>query len=102
MDKTMKQKFEECGGVRLTKIDKINIAMAVYLTLEAINESAPIGCDGRPAELVTELGDGVVVIQRVLTQILERMGAPVPEDPEIEVKEGHCACGNRLEHEDYN
>ena len=96
------ERFLRCGSVRLKKEEKVSIAMAIYITLEAINEMAPTGCDGKPAELATQLGDHVVAIQPLLTQILERFGAPIPEVPEVEAEEGHCICGNKLEDEDYN
>ena len=98
----MKQQFLKCGNVRLKKEEKVSIAMALYITLEAINEMAPTGCDGKPAELAVEIGDKPVAIQPILTEILERLGAPLPEVPEVEVEEGCCLCGNKLEHEDYN
>jgi hypothetical protein len=101
-EKSKADQFIKCGSTRLTKEDKVNIAMAVYLTLDAVNHTAPTGCDGKPAELTVPLGDGVVVIQNILTQILERFGAPIPELPEVETKEGHCVCGNELEDEEYN
>lgn len=96
------ERFLRCGNVRLKKEEKVSIAMAVYLTLEAINEMAPTGCDGKPAELATQLGDQVVAIQPLLVQILERLGAPLPDLPEVDAEEGCCLCGNKLEHEDYN
>jgi len=96
------EEFLKCGSARLTKDDKVQIAMAVYLALEAINESAPVGCDGKPAELVMSVGEGVVVVQDLLEETLKRLGAPVPEPAEVEVQEGHCACGSKLEDEDYN
>ena len=99
---TKKEKFLACGNVRLKREEKISIAMAIYITLEAINEMAPTGCDGKPAELATQLGDQVVAIQPLLAQILERFGAPIPDLPEVEVKEGCCVCGNELEDEDYH
>lgn len=97
-----KEDFLKCGNVRLTKDEKVNIALALYLTLEAINESAPTGCDGQPAELVVSVGEGAVAIQQLLTRILDRFGAPLPAVPVVEAKEGHCVCGNKLEDEDYN
>lgn len=98
----LKQQFLNCGKARLTKEEKVSIAMAVYLTLEAINDMAPTGCDGKPAELTVGIGKDMVAIQPLLTQILERFGAPLPEIPEVQVEEGCCVCGNELEHEDYN
>ena len=100
MDK--KDQFLHCASVRLKREEKIGIAMAVYLTLEAINEMAPTGCDGKPAELAVQIGDETVAIQPLLTQILETFGAPLPSIPEVTVREGCCVCGNELEHEDYH
>jgi len=96
------ERFLRCGSVRLKKEEKVSIAMAVYLTLEAINEMAPTGCDGKPAELAVKMGKETVVIQPLLEQILQRFGAPLPELPEVEVEEGCCVCGNQLEDEDYH
>lgn len=98
----MKEQFLKCGDVRLKREEKVSIAMAVYLTLEALNDMAPVGCDGKPAELMVSVGEHEVAVQAILTQILERFGAPIPELPEVEATEGHCACGNKLEDEDYN
>ena len=98
----MQEKFLACGNVRLKKEEKVSLAMAVYLTLEAINDMAPTGCDGKPAELTVGIGKDMVAIQPLLTQILERLGAPIPETPEASPEDGHCVCGNPLEEEDYN
>jgi hypothetical protein len=100
MDK--KDQFLHCASVRLKREEKIGIAMAVYLTLEAINEMAPTGCDGKPAELAVQVGNETVAIQPLLTQILETFGAPLPSIPVVEVEEGCCVCGNMLEDEDYH
>ena len=97
-----KEQFLQCASVRLGREDKISIAMAVYLTLEALNEMAPTGCDGKPAELAVQVGNETVAIQPLLTQILEKLRAPLPSIPEVEVEEGCCVCGNKLEDEDYH
>ena len=97
-----KEQFLKCGDVRLKREEKVSIAKAVYLTLEALTDMAPMGCDGKPAELMVRVGEHEVAIQAILTQILERFGAPIPKLPEVEPTEGHCACGNKLEDEDYN
>lgn len=85
--------FAPCGAVRLTQQIKIDTAMAIYLTLEALNESAPLGCDGLPMELMVAHADGEVSIQQLLLQTLARFKAPVPEAPVPEFEEGACGCG---------
>ena len=94
--------FVLCGAARLTKQDKINTAMAIYLTLEALNESAPRGCDGLPMELMVSHADGQVSIQQLLLQTLSRLKAPVPEAPEPEFEEGACGCGRPHAAEEWN
>jgi hypothetical protein len=86
--------FLSCAKVRMDGDAKINVAMAVYLTLEAINASAPRGCDGMPAELMIEHGAGPVCVQDLLKKVLGFMRAPIPENPEPEFEEGFCGCGN--------
>ena len=99
-NKPQAKDFALCGAARLTKQDKINTAMAIYLTLEALNESAPRGCDGLPMELMH--ADGQVSIQQLLLQTLSRLKAPVPEAPEPEFEEGACGCGRPHAAEEWN
>jgi len=85
--------FTKCGKVRMSKDNKINLAMAVYLTLEALNESAPRGCDGLPMDLMTDHAGRGVSVQELLVKVLGFFGAPVPPPPASEIEHGHCGCG---------
>jgi len=85
--------FMACGKVRLSKEEKINLAMAVYLTLEALNESAPRGCDGLPMDLMTDHGGKGVSVQELLTKVLGFMKAPMPQPPAPDFEDGECGCG---------
>jgi len=94
--------FMKCGEVRLTKHAKINTAMVLYLTLEALNESAPRGCDGMPMDLTVAHGGKPVSVPRLLRETLELLKAPLPADPEPEFEEGCCGCGNPHEPDAWN
>lgn len=85
--------FLKCGSVRMSKSDKINLAMAVYLTLEALNESAPRGCDGLPMDLMTDHAGKGVSVQELLTKVLGFMRAPLPPLPAPEFEADKCGCG---------
>lgn len=94
--------FEVAGSVKMTKDAKINLAMAVYLTLEAINDSAPRGCDGFPCDMMVAHGEGHVSVQELLTKVLGFLRCPVPPLPEPEFIEGRCGCGGKLSSENWN
>ena len=94
--------FNAAGTVRLTKEDKISLAMTLYLTLDALNESAPLGCDGMPMELLVEHGSGRVSLQKLIASTLKHMKAPVPQEPEPEFHVGCCGCGNPIHPDSVN
>lgn len=94
--------FEVAGTIRMSKEDKINLAMAVYLTLEAVNDSAPLGCDGMPCELMASHGGEDVSVQGLLTKVLGFLRCPIPPIPSPEFVEGRCGCGNKLSSETWN
>ena len=94
--------FNAAGTVRLTKEDKISLAMTLYLTLDALNESAPLGCDGLPMELLVQHGSGRISLQKLLAATLKHMKAPVPQEPEPEFQEGCCGCGNPIHPDSVN
>jgi len=94
--------FDPCGSVRLTKQDKIDLGMTLYLTLAALNESAPLGCDGMPMELLVQHGSGRISLQKLLATTLNYMKAPMPHDPEPEFEEGRCGCGKPIHPDSVN
>lgn len=96
------ESFAAAAKVRLTGEDKINLAMAVYLTLEAINESAPRGCDGMPMDLMCGFGPKGTSIQALLRQVLGALRAPMPQEPDPIFEEGRCGCGNKLTSEGFH
>jgi len=90
--------FDGCRKAKLTGEDKVNLAMAIYLTLETLNDMAPRGCDGAPCDLMVDHGGGEVSIQKLLTQVLGALRAPVPPIPEAE-DEAECECCKQETHE---
>ena len=96
------QAFLAAAQTRLSKDDKVNIALGIYLTLEAINDSAPRGCDGFPCDMMVAHGEGHVSVQELLTKVLGFLRCPVPPLPEPEFIEGRCGCGGKLSSENWN
>jgi hypothetical protein len=88
--------FVPCGTARLSREQKTAIAMGVYLTLEALNDMAPRGCDGMPMELMVEDSEDGASVQTILTNILIMLRAPIPPEPQPEFVEGRCGCGDKL------
>ena len=48
------ESFLPVRKVRLSQDAKMELAFGAYLVLEAINETAPRGCDGMPMELMVD------------------------------------------------
>jgi hypothetical protein len=96
------QAFLAAAQTRLSKDDKVNIALGIYLTLEAINESAPRGCDGMPMDLTVGMGKDQTCVQEILKSILGRLGCPVPPEPDPIFEEGRCGCGGKLSSEGFH
>ena len=94
--------FIPAGNARLSKEQKMTIAMGVYLTLEALHDMAPRGCDGMPMELMVENSADGTSVQTILANILIMLRAPLPPEPQPEFVEGRCGCGDKLTSEIMN
>lgn len=90
------QSFLPVRKVRLSQDAKMELAFGAYLVLEAINETAPRGCDGMPMELMVDASVNGASVQGILRRMLEVLNAPLPPEPEPEFTEGRCGCGDKL------
>ena len=90
------QSFLPVRKVRLSQDAKMELALGAYLVLEAINETAPRGCDGMPMELIVDISKDDTSVQGVLRRMLEILNAPLPPEPEPEFVGGRCGCGDKL------
>lgn len=88
--------FADVRKTRLSQDAKLEIALGAYLALEALNETAPRGCDGMPMDLMVDASVNGSSVQGILRKILTTLNAPIPPDPEPEFQEGRCGCGDKL------